>query len=171
MSFSIRGLDALRAWVAQIRNRLVELEPAFMRAAAVVLTAAQMRIRTKGNGTWAPQAFPNPQGTLLNRTGTLMRSLSVGGMGNILDDIPGGIRVGTGVKTPGGLYSIGYLMQEGVKPIRPVKGKFLVFTVGGQKIFSKGTKGIPARPFLYVSEDDANRVRSVFDAYILRGIA
>lgn len=165
---TMTGLGKLRADITALLDRTRNLGPAYLRAATVVLAAAQYRIRSKNGGTWQPEAIPNSQGTLLNRTGVLMRSLTVGGSGNIYRDTSNGVRVGTNLRTPDGQYSIGELMQYGTRPIKPT-GKFLVFEVNGQKIFSKGTKGIPARPFLFIDEKTATRTRDVFAAYILRG--
>lgn len=87
----------------------------------------------------------------------------------MFQDLGNGVRVGTNLMTPDGTYSIGRLMQYGTGPITPKNGKFLVFEVNGQKIFSKGTKGIPARPFLFIDDEDAQRVRDVFASHIVKG--
>jgi len=169
MQVKVTGLPELRAKLSGIGERIKDLKPAYVRAATVVLTAAQMRIRSKGDGEWAPQAFPNAQGSLLNRTGRLMRSLTIDADGNVFKEIPGGMRVGTNIRTDDDRFSIGEIQQYGTGPIFPKKGKFLVFEVNGVKIFSKGTKGIPARPFLYIDDEDADRVKNVFSTYVMKG--
>lgn len=169
MQVKVTGIPELRAKLAGIGERIKDLKPAYLRAATVVLTAAQMRIRSKGDGDWAPEAYPNPKGSLLNRTGRLMRSLTINADGNVFKEIPGGMRVGTNIRTDDDRYSIGEIQQYGTGPILPKKGKFLVFEVNGHKIFSKGTKGIPARPFLYIDDEDADRVKNVFSTYVMKG--
>jgi phage gpG-like protein len=174
MQVKVTGIPELRAKLAGIGERIKDLKPAYLRAATVVLTAAQMRIRSKGDGDWAPEATGkdgkgNPMGSLLNRTGRLMRSLTINADGNVFKEIPGGMRVGTNIRTDDDRYSIGEIQQYGTGPILPKKGKFLVFEVNGVKIFSKGTKGIPARPFLYIDDEDADRVKNVFSTYVMKG--
>lgn len=162
------GLQKIRDDIAGIRARITDLGPAYLRAAMVALAAAQYRIRDKNEGSWPP-TLETSRGTSLNRTGALMRSLTIGGAGNLYTEIDGGIRVGTNLRTPDGGYSVGALMQYGTGPIRPTSGKFLVFELNGQKIFSKGTKGIPARPFLYIGEQDAVKIQAVFAEHIVGG--
>lgn len=174
MKLRLNGLSQLRNDLAGLANRLRDLGPAYLRAGTVVLASAQMRIRSKNDGQWPSQATGkdgsgNTQGTLLFRTGALMRSLTIGESGNMFQDLGNGVRVGTNLMTPDGTYSIGRLMQYGTGPITPKNGKFLVFEVNGQKIFSKGTKGIPARPFLFIDDEDAQRVRDVFASHIVKG--
>ncbi len=163
------GLAALKARVQAIRAQTQDLAPAFLRASMVLLASAQYRIRSKNGGAWPPEAIPNSQGTLLNRTGALMRSLTIGAYGNLYTTIDGGVRVGTNLRTPDDSYSIGEIMQYGTGPIKP-KGKFLAFEINGHKIFSRGTKGIPPRRFLFVSDQDAEKAKNVFASYVMRGI-
>lgn len=168
MKFSIRvtGGEQARGKLAELGDRLKNLAPAFLRSSVVVLTAAQGHIRDQGPG-WPPEAIPNDQGSLLYRTGALFRSLQLGGPENISEEIAGGMRVGTRLKTPDGQYSIGQLMQYGTGPIRPKHGSLLVFEINGVKIFSRGTKGIPPRRFLYWDSTTANQALGVFSSYIM----
>jgi hypothetical protein len=145
--------------------RLQNLEPAYLRGSVVVLTAAQGHIRADGPG-WPPTA-ETESGSSLYRTGALFRSLTIGEDGNVNQSIPGGIRVGSDLKTPEGDYSIARLMQYGTGPIKPKNAKLLVFEINGTKIFSKGTKGIPARRFLYWDQTTAQQVLGVFASYIM----
>src|SRR5579883_659798 len=150
MRFGVRvsGSDKVRGALAALSERVKDLHPALLRASIVPLTAAQGRINAQGPG-WPPPAMDYGKGELLHRDGALFRSFTVGDSANVQEDIPGGIRVGTNLRTPDGRFNIGMLMQYGTGPIKPKRGKFLVFEVNGQKIFSRGTKGIPARPTLY----------------------
>lgn len=96
--------------------------------------------------------------------------MTVGDSANESEQIPGGIRVGTNLMTPGGGYNIGRLQQFGTGPIKPTNGKLLRFVVNGQQIFSRGTKGIPARPFLFWSPEDARKVAAIFASYMTKGV-
>lgn len=174
ISVSLKGAQELRNKIAAMADRVQNLSPAYLRAATVVLAASQMRIRTKDSGSWAPSAETS-FGTTLFRTGALMRSLTIGGDGNLYEQISNGVRVGTDLKTPDGL-NVGKLMQEGTgtygpkgTPITPKVGKFLVFEINGQKIFTRSVKGAPARPFLFIDEKDAENVRQVFSSYVMMG--
>lgn len=176
MQISVSGMRELRAWAQAYTQRLRNLGPAFARAAVVVLTDAQGRIRENGPG-WAPTA-ESGFGTSLQRTGALFRSLTMGGSGSLFAEIAGGVRVGTNLMTPDGRYNIGQLMQYGTgvygprgSPITPTTGKFLVFDLNGSKIFAKSVKGAPARPFLYIDHDTGVKVRSVFASYVRSGDA
>lgn len=128
-----------------------------------------MRIRDKNKGTWPPQSVgpdgnTETKGTLLDRTGALMRSITA-------TPINGGVQIGTNLRTPDGGYNIGRLMQYGTGPIEAKSGKLLCFEINGVKIFTKRTKGIPARPFLFLTSDDAQRVMGVFESYIMGGVS
>ena len=174
---SLSNSRAFRDKIAGQVARLKDLGPAYLRAAIVPLASAQMRIRSKGNGDWAPAATgpngeTNSQGSLLFRTGALMRSLTIGDSASYLQDVPDGLRVGTNLRTYDGKYNIGELMQNGTGiyagngPIRPKSGRFLVFMMNGRKIFARSVKGTPKRPFLFIDDNDAAKIRRVFASYI-----
>lgn len=165
IGIQVTGFAKVRGAYAALGQRARNLSPALLRGGVVILTDAQQHIRDGGPG-WPP-TVETSMGSALYRTGALFRSLQVGGEGNIDQEISGGIRVGTNLMTPDGRFSIGRLMQYGTGPIRPVHAKLLVFEVNGQKIFSRGTKGIPPRWFLYVNSQTAERVRGVFANYIM----
>lgn len=157
--------------IASLMERMRNLGPAYLRSGVVALTSFQGHIREDGPG-WPPQASGpdgevNQKGSLLYRTGALFRSLQLGGEGNVDEEIIGGIRVGTNLKTPDGQYSIGRLMQEGTGPITPKHAKLLVFEVNGHKVFARATRGIPKRPFVYFDAQTAEKIRGVFATYIM----
>ena len=135
---------ALREKLASMQERLKRLDPAFMRAAIVVLKRAQDRIRSGGDGNWPPVKAPPTnrrglvQGSTLYRTGTLFRSLTVGGSGSLYETIANGVRVGTNV--PYARYQ-----QEGTR------------------------RGIPPRPFLLIDDETAGKVVKTFARYIMTG--
>lgn len=173
MNFTIRltNLPQVQSALDAMKDRLADLSPAVIRSSILVLTSAQGRIESGGGeNPWPPTMQTSP-GSPLNRTGTLLRSLTRGTSGNLWQTIPGGLRVGTSLQANG--YSIGQMMQYGTgiygsrgEPITPTHGKFLVFELNGRKIFAKSVKGSPPRPFLYITDADAQRVVGIFQAYI-----
>lgn len=172
MRIVARLIDSgVREQISGMRARLAYLGPAYLRAAVVVLAAAQMDIRNKvgpDGGSWAP-TLETQQGSSLYRTGALMRSLTVGGDGNVFVDQATGVAIGTNLRTPDGQYSIGELMQYGRGPVKPKNGKMLRFQLNGQTIFSRGVGPAPPRPFLGFNDQIADRVRSVFLSYLING--
>lgn len=172
----LTGDRELRDRLASLAGRLRDMNPGLLRAGVAVLTDAQGRIRSKGDGSWAP-TLETQRGTSLFRSGALFRSLTIGAPGNIEQEIPGGLRVGTDLRTPTGNYSIGVLMQGGTgvfgptgQPIKP-RGKFLVFNLNGSKIFARSVKGSPPRPFLYIDDAGAKKVQSILADYVWKGDA
>lgn len=166
ISLVVKGGQQARDAVAKLAERARDLKPAYLRAGVAVLTDAQGRIDAQGPG-WKPAAMDYGSGTLLHRTGVLYRSLTENADGNIMQDIPGGIRVGTGLKTESGI-PIGVLMQDGTgiygptgSVIRP-KGKVLAFMAGGKKFVVRSVKGSPKRPFLYITQQGAKKVAQIF---------
>jgi phage gpG-like protein len=165
------GLDAARARAEQINARLRDLSPPIQTSSVYALAQAQGRIEAGGPG-WEP-TLEESRGTSLNRNGALLRSLTRGSSGNLWQDIPHGLRVGTSMETDDG-YNIGRMMQYGTgiygrgTPIKPLHGKFLVFTLNGKKIFAHEVKGSPRRPFLYFTNENGEHVLGVFASY-LRG--
>lgn len=172
ISVTVSGGQQTRDELAKLAENARNLKPAYLRMGVAVLTDAQGRITDGGPG-WAPQASGpdgegNPTGTLLHRNGALFRSLTENAEGNVMQDIPDGLRVGTNLRTPDGKYAIGQLMQDGTgifgpsgQPIRPTNGKVLSFMVGGRKVFVRSVKGSPKRPFLYISEVGAKKYVSI----------
>lgn len=160
INIAITGGQGARDKIAALANRLKDLRPAYLRAGIVVLRAGQARIDAGGPG-WPPAKNPPKIGTLLHRTGALYRSLTLDGSDSVHEDLPNGIRVGTGLKTPDGRYSIGQLMQYGTRGFRSTKGRKSydtgVFTEGG---------GIPARKFLFIDEPTARTVAAVFSSRV-----
>jgi phage gpG-like protein len=172
LSVTLSGSKEGRDKLASYTDRLKDLSPALLRSGVVVLAAAQGHIRDKNRGSWAP-TLETDRGSSLNRTGALMRSLTVGGAGNV-DKLDGNsITVGTNLEAND--YSIGRMMQYGTgiynggSPITPKNGKFLVFEINGVKIFAKSVKGSPARPFLYIDDQTAQKVLGVFSNYLAGG--
>lgn len=166
-SVNITGLQKLRNRIARMANNLRDLKPAYLRSGVVVLTAAQQRINADGPG-WLP-TIETSRGSALQRTGALLRSLSI----DQAEMLPDGIRVGTNLRTPDGKYGIGRLMQEGTgiygpsgQPITPNKGRFLAFEVNGQMVYARSVKGSPPRPFLFIDDSLANKVLTVFAQHV-----
>jgi hypothetical protein len=166
ISVVVRGGQQARDAFAKLAERARDLKPAYLRAGVAAMTDAQGRIDEQGPG-WKPAAMDYGAGTLLHRTGALYRSLTQNADGNIMQDIPSGIRVGTGLKTESGL-PIGVLMQDGTgiygpraSVIRP-KGKVLAFTAGGHKFVVRSVKGSPKRPFLYITAQGARKYAQIF---------
>lgn len=168
-NLKVTGQNAMRDKIALVAANLRNLPPAFKRAGILMLADAQGKIRSKNRGTW-PATAETGFGTSLYRTGSLFRSLTLGDSENLLQQLPGGIRIGTNLKTPDERFNIGLLMQNGVGPIVARNG-YLKFKINGEWKTVKRTKGIPARPFLFFDQDGNNvsRVRAVFAAWILRG--
>lgn len=166
ISIEVTGAQAARDKIASLAARMRDLRPAYLRAGVVVLRTAQKRIDAEGPG-WPPAVAP-PQnkrgkviGTLLHRTGALYRSLTENAEGNVTQDIPGGIRVGTNLRTPDGKYSIGVLQQYGTG-VYNVRGLYPArkHTKSGKP--SKMVRGIPSRKFLFIDQPTAQRVVAVF---------
>lgn len=167
ITVDVTGASHARDELAAMSARMRDLNPAYLRAGSVVLTDAQGRIDTQGPG-WKPAAMDYGSGSLLHRTGALYRSLSENATGNITENIPDGIRVGTDLKTKSGL-NIGRLQQFGTgifgprsQPIKPTSKKALAFSADGKSFVRKSVKGIPQRWFLYISKRTAQKVASVF---------
>jgi phage gpG-like protein len=158
--------DKIRGEYAAMAERAQNLRPGILRGALVGIATAQGRIRDGGPG-WAP-TVESSSGSSLYRSGALFRSLTMGAPGNVMEDIPGGIRIGTNLKTPSG-YNIGALMQYGTGPITPKNGRFLRFVINGTVVFSRGTKGIPARPFMFWDQPSAQRAAKVVADYAFTG--
>lgn len=174
MKFNVkvtRRSGILAEMVARARN----LPPAFKRGAILLLTDAQGKIRSKNDGTWKP-TLESTFGTALFRNGALFRSLTYGAAENLFADIPGGVRVGSNLRTPDGRFNIGRLMQEGTgiygprgRKIEAKPGRRLAFRVNGGMIFARSVKGSPARPFMYIDEENAQRVGAIFLRYVTQG--
>jgi phage gpG-like protein len=150
-NIAVTGAQAVRDKIAFLSSRLSDLSPAYKRAVLVPIRASQARIQNQNGGTWPPQS-PNTKtsyGSLLYRTGVLFRSLAIGATGNTVTDLGNGIQVSTNIQTPRGGYNIGALQQYGTRG------------------FASGRGAIPARPFFFISGDDAQRIVSVFESYIM----
>ena len=167
IKIEVTGATEARGVLAGFADRMRDLHPAYKRAGLVVLTDAQGRIRSNGPG-WPP-TLETSKGSPLQRSGFLFRSLTENADGNIFQDIPDGVRVGTNAKTPDGRYSIGVLMQQGTgvygpsgQPIHAKPGKFLHFFANGKEFFVKSVKGSPKRPFLFINDSTAKKVANVF---------
>jgi hypothetical protein len=169
----LTGLPEAKEKLALLRSRLQNLSPVIKRIGVMELASAQGRIETGGDGSWAPTA-ESSFGSTLNRTGTLLRSLTVGGGGNLFEDIDHGVRVGTNLTSPDG-WSIGEMMQKGTgiygrgTPIEPLNGKKLAFMLNGRPVFAHEVKGSPPRKFLFISDEDARRAVEIAKNYIQTG--
>ena len=165
LTSSAQQRDKLAGYAERLRN----LQPGFLRMGIVGLAAAQGRIRTGGDGSWPP-TYESSFGTALNRTGALLRSLTIGAEGNVDEADPHGIRVGTNLSTPSG-YNIGRMMQYGTgiygsgSPI-VARGKALAFTVNGVRMFRKSVLGSPPRKFMYWDDQSAERAVEAMASYI-----
>jgi hypothetical protein len=53
-------------------------------------------------------------------------------------------------------------MQYGRGPIKAQPGKMLRFVVNGKVVYAKSVKAAPARPFLFVDAQTAEKVVNVF---------
>lgn len=165
ISTSLEGGDALRARLARMTANTQNLEPALLRSGLVVLKAAQQRINSGGPG-WAPNATGTP---LLHQTGRLLSSLTVGGADSVSQVSGSEIVVGTNVKYARWLQDGTGIFGPTGEPITPKNGKFLVFNLGGAKIFARSVKGTPPRRFLFVDDQIATRVRAIFAKHVLGG--
>ena len=165
MSIEIDGFSALQTKIDAISARTRDLKPPLLRAGIVALKAAQDRIDAGGPG-WAPNKSGTP---LLHQTGRLLSSLTVGGQAAVNDLNETDIVVGTNVQYAAYLQKGTGLFGPTGTPITSKSGGPLVFTIGGRKIFARSTQGTPARPFLFIDEQIAERVRDIFATYILQG--
>lgn len=169
VTWSVSGAPEIQAMLAQVRERLENLSEPEQRSGILLLASGAGRIETGGDGSWSP-TLEMSHGTPLNRTGELVRSLTRGASGNIFEMRTDGVTVGTDLEANG--FNIGQMMQEGTgiygsgQPITPKRSKFLVFDLNGTKVFPKSVKGSPPRPFLYITDDDADRIVAIFAAYL-----
>jgi hypothetical protein len=186
ISIEVTGAKAARDQFALIGERARNLHPAYLRGGVVAMTAAQGRIRTKGDGQWAPQAFDVGKGSLMYRTGALMRSFAIEDMsgapgeGAVVENLPDGIKVGSNLKTPDGKYTIARLMQDGtgiygpkgqpIKPQPPNKALMVVLP-DGSAFFRRSVKGSPKRRILFIDDKTAKKIAGVFATYIRTGEA
>lgn len=170
ISLTITGAQRARDTLASLATRMRDLHPAYLRAGLVVLRTAQARIDASGPG-WPPAAAPPTNrtgkvvGKLLYRTGALYRSLTEDAAGNVVQDIPGGIRVGTGQRTPDGKYAIGLLQQQGTG-VYNARGLYPARTHTTSGKPAKLVRGIPPRRFLYIDAPTAQAVAGVFAARV-----
>lgn len=170
MNFKIQidGSPEARAYLAALNARLKDMRPLIQRVSVMELASAQGRIEAGGPG-WPP-TLENSKGTPLNRNGTLLRSLTRGGAGNIWEEIQGGLEVGTNLQSNG--WNIGAMMQGGTgvygrgTPIKPLHGKVLAFNVNGRMFFARQVQGSPPRRFLYVDDNDAQRATAMAIEYV-----
>ncbi len=163
--FSVEGLTALRADLVGMRDRMQDLQPAFVRSAIVALKAAKDRISSQGGGMWRA-TLEQDKGAPLHRNGRLINALTFGDSDNDFEQISGGYRVGTNIAYAG-------YVQEGTgiygprgTPITPQSGQYLVFTANGRQYFMRSVRGAPARPYLYIDDQVAEGVRAAFIRHI-----
>lgn len=163
ISTTVVGADALRARLARMTEATQKLEPALLRSGLVALKAAQQRINSGGPG-WAPNASATP---LLHQTGRLLASLTVGSSDGVSHVSGSEIVVGTNLKYARWLQDGTGIFGPTGTPITPKNGQFLVFTIGGAKIFARSVKGMEKRPFLFIDEKIATTVRRIFAKHII----
>lgn len=152
----IEGMAQLQADIAAMKARLAAdgLRPALLKAGIVGLKAAAERIDAGGPG-WAPNRTGTP---LLHKTGALLRSLTVGGAMNI-DTIEGAtITVGTNL-------NYAEYLQTGTSGHG--RGSPLMGLRQGPRRYRSG--GMPARPFLFIDEQVATKVREIFSSFVMQG--
>jgi phage gpG-like protein len=174
MNFDIQavGMAELRARIEAMKARAADPKPGLLRAAMVVLRASKDAIKSGGGsrGPWAPNQTGTP---LLFKSGRLINSLTIGGPENFMQLDSSSIEVGTSVK------NYPRWLQEGTgiygptgKEIFPKNKKALAWggpvKEGGHVV--RSIKGSPARPFLYIDDAQAVRIRAVFSDYILKGL-
>lgn len=89
------------------------------------------------------------------KTGTLRRSIHVGGRADLTPDFQGGSSEYSDLGKPGALEVIvgtnleyAKWQEYGTGPIRPIHAAALHWMSGGQDVFAMSTKGVPAHPFL-----------------------
>jgi phage gpG-like protein len=159
------GLAELRARIEAMKARSADMKPGLTRAAMVVLRAAKDHIKSGSGdqGSWKPNMTGTP---LLFKSGRLINSLTIGVPENKLDVSGNSVEVGTNI--PYGRWN-----QEGTgiygptgQPIFPTKKKALAFN----GIVVKSIKGTPKRRFLYLDQQQAERIRAVFASYVLKGL-
>lgn len=154
----IGGLADLRARLDAMKSRLgvsgEGLRPALLRAGIVALKAATQRIDAGGPG-WAPNRSGTP---LLHKTGALLRSLTVGGPMNVDDVQNASITVGTNI-------SYAQYLQNGTSSHG--RGTPLSGMRQGPRQYFHG--GMPARPYLFIDAQVAQKVRDLFSSYVTQG--
>jgi hypothetical protein len=172
MHFDIQavGMAELRARIEAMKARAADPRPGLLRAGMVVLRAAKDHIKSGAGdeGPWPPNISGTP---LLFKSGRLINSLTIGGPENFMQLDSSSIEVGTSVK------NYPRWLQEGTgiygptgQRIFPKNKKALAFNGPGGRIVVRSIKGTPKRRFLYVDSAIAERVRSVFSEYILKGL-
>jgi phage gpG-like protein len=161
----VTGMAELRQRIEAMKARAADLKPGLTRAAMVVLRASKDAIKSGGGsrGQWAPNQTGTP---LLFKSGRLINSLSIGASGNILALDASSVEVGTNV-----FYA--RYMQQGTgvfgpsgKRIFPTHAKALAWP--GHVV--RSIAGSKPRPFLYIDDAQAAKIRDVFSHYILQGL-
>jgi phage gpG-like protein len=97
MGVEITGIPALKA---RLKSLSSAKKQALKAAGVAVLTVSQQTIINQGNGdwpAWSPNYHPKRAHQMLWETGTLLRSLSLGGAGNEFDQEADSVTVGTNV--------------------------------------------------------------------------
>ena len=156
----IDGMEQLQADIAAMRARVDTsgqgMRPGLLRAGIVALKAASERIDAGGPG-WAPNRSGTP---LLHKTGALLRSLTVNGPMNV-DTVNGAtITVGTNL-------NYAQYLQEGTSAHG--RGTPLMGLRQGPRRYRTG--GMPARPYLFIDEQVASKVREIFSSFVMQGIS
>lgn len=153
----IEGMDKLLADVAALKARVSNqgLRPALLRAGIVELKAATERIDAGGPG-WAPNLTRTP---ILHKTGALLRSLTVGGSMNVDNIQDTTITVGTNL-------NYARYLQEGTTS--HARGTPLSGMKQGPRRYRTG--GMPARPYLFIDEQVATKIRDIFSSYVMQGV-
>ncbi|MDB5069625.1 MAG: Phage virion morphosis family [Candidatus Eremiobacteraeota bacterium] len=157
----IGGMDSLRARLSAMKAATQDMRPALLRAGIVVLKAAADRIDAGGPG-WPPNKTHTP---LLHRTGRLLASLTLGGSGNVQQIDGDTIMVGTNVQ-----YA--RWLQDGTNgSIRARKQQRIASSMGaaGFLVHTRAERsgGLPARPYLFMDEQIADRITHIFAKYIM----
>ena len=159
MDFSVQatGIAELRARLNGMKDRAANPAPGLLRAGMVVIAATKAHIK-QGAGDQGPWP-PNQTGTpLLFKSGRLINSLTVNVTGNTAE-------VGTNVFYARWLHEGTGVFGPSGKRIFPTKKKALAWD--GHVV--KSIAGTPKRRYLYLDDQQADRIRAVFAQYILTG--
>jgi phage gpG-like protein len=155
----VKGAKELEKKLKDMRERVRDLRPILEREATIILREAAARIRKGGDPPWTPTKAPSNVHAMLQRTGLLLNSLQ-NGLGTTRKyESATGILFGT------------------VVPYAP----FLQFGTSKSRKFSSGaslgrlkrkpSSGLPARPFLYVTDQDRSRLARKFREFVVSGMA
>lgn len=151
---NVTGLKEAITRFRLMRQNLQDPQPALYKSAVVVRDAAVWRIKQQGGDqVWAPTLRGGHIGI---DTGRMWQSIGIS------QSSADSIDIGTNVK-----YARWFQEGTGIygptgQPIKPKTGNVLSWEVNGVRYFAKSVDGMPARPFLLITDTERKKIRAIW---------